>query len=59
MAEKTIFIRIGVAALRSPLGEVVADVPLYVKKSDYDNQKSKLPQAPLIEAAGLFAESHQ
>lgn len=56
---KEVFIQVGVTALRSPTGEFLPSVPLYIKA---DNLKqSGLTQAEenlLRDVSGLFAEKH-
>ncbi len=57
---KEVYIQVGVTALRSPTGEPLPAVPLYIKG---DNLKSSgLTQAEenlLHDVSGLFAEKHE
>lgn len=57
---KEVFIQIGVTALRSPTGEFLPSVPLYIKADKLN--KSGLSQAEedvLHNVAGVFAEKHE
>lgn len=54
---KEIFIQVGVTALRSPTGEVLPSVPLYIKAEQL--KQSGLTQAEeklLKDVSGVFAE---
>ena len=54
---KEVFIQVGVTALRSPTGEVLPSVPLYIKADQL--KQSGLTQAEeklLKDVSGVFAE---
>ncbi len=55
-----VFIQVGVTALRSPTGEFLPSVPLYIKADKL--KQSGLAQVEenlLCDISGIFAEKHQ
>lgn len=60
MAVKEVYIQIGVTALRSPTGDPLPAVPLYIK--DTQLKQSGLTQAEeslMHDISGIFAEKHK
>lgn len=57
---KEVFIQIGVTALRSPMGEFLPSVPLYIKSTQpiKDSGLTQAEENILHDVAGLFAEKH-
>ena len=51
------YVQIGVTALRSPTGEFLPSVPMYIAVDDDSNTK-KLLDEPLHEVSGIFAEKY-
>ena len=60
MEKKETYIQIGVTSLRTPLGDFLPSVPLYIKTTESIEKSGlvKSEEAMLHEIARLFAEKH-